>query len=213
MKQVGYYNGTIADLDELKVPATDRALYFGDGCYDATTFKNNVAFALEDHLDRFYNSCRLLEIDFPLNRDELKEKLYAVIDANEVDTGILYWQTSRGSGLRNHIFPEDSQPNLLIFTAPYGLVPFDTEYKLISREDTRFLHCNIKTLNLLPNVIASQKANESHCQEVVFHRGDRVTECAHSNILILKDGVLCSPPRDNLILPVGWSVRENRQLC
>ena len=87
MKQVGYYNGTIADLNELKVPATDRALYFGDGCYDATTFKNNVAFALEDHLDRFYNSCRLLEIDFPLNRDELKEKLYAVIDANEVDTG------------------------------------------------------------------------------------------------------------------------------
>ena len=72
MKQVGYYNGTIADLNELKVPATDRALYFGDGCYDATTFKNNVAFALEDHLDRFYNSCRLLEIDFPLNSDELK---------------------------------------------------------------------------------------------------------------------------------------------
>ena len=93
MKQVGYYNGTIADLNELKVPATDRALYFGDGCYDATTFKNNVAFALEDHLDRFYNSCRLLEIDFPLNRDELKEKLYAVIDANEVHTGLLYLQT------------------------------------------------------------------------------------------------------------------------
>lgn len=212
MKQVGYYNGTIADLNELKVPATDRALYFGDGCYDATTFKNNVAFALEDHLNRFYNSCRLLEIDFPLNRDELKEKLYAVIDANEVDTGILYWQTSRGSGLRNHIFPEDSQPNLLIFTAPYGLVPFDTEYKLISREDTRFLHCNIKTLNLLPNVIASQKANESHCQEVVFHRGDRVTECAHSNILILKDGVLCSPPRDNLILP-GITLKHLLQLA
>src|SRR5699024_6306872 len=106
---------------------------------------------------------------------------------------------SRGSGLRDHIFPEDSQPNLLIFTAPYGLVPFDTEYKLISREDTRFLHCNIKTLNLLPNVIASQKANESHCQEVVFHRGDRVTECAHSNILILKDGyTLSGMDRDSM---------------
>ena len=201
MNQVGYYNGTLAPLDELMIPATDRALYFGDGCYDATTFKNNVAFALEDHLDRFYNSCRLLEIDFPLKREQLKEKLYQVIDANEVDTGLLYWQTSRGSGLRNHLFPEDSQPNLLIFTAPYGLTPFDAEFKLISREDTRFLHCNIKTLNLLPSVIASQRAKEAGCQEVVFHRGERVTECGHSNILILKDGVLHSAPRDNLILP------------
>ena len=201
MQTVGYYNGTLAPLDELMIPATDRALYFGDGCYDATTFKNNVAFALEDHLDRFYNSCRLLEIKFPLTRSELKDKLYQVIDANESDTGMLYWQTSRGSGLRNHLFPEDSQPNLLIFTAPFGLVPFDAEFKLISREDTRFLHCNIKTLNLLPNVIASQRAKEAGCQEVVFHRGERVTECGHSNILILKDGVLCTPPRDNLILP------------
>ena len=68
-------------------------------------------------------------------------------------------------------------------------------------EDTRFLHCNIKTLNLIPSVIAYQRCIEKDCQETVFHRGDRVTECAHSNILMIKDGVLCTPPRDNLILP------------
>ena len=89
----------------------------------------------------------------------------------------------------------------MIFTVPCDLIPFDKTFRLISMEDTRFLHCNIKTLNLIPSVIAYQRCIEQGCQETVFHRGERVTECAHSNILIIKDGVLCTPPRDNLILP------------
>ncbi|MBQ6894512.1 MAG: aminotransferase class IV, partial [Clostridia bacterium] len=68
-------------------------------------------------------------------------------------------------------------------------------------EDTRFLHCNIKTLNLIPAVIASQRAKEKGCTETVFHRSGRVTECAHSNVHIIKDGVFITAPTDNLILP------------
>ena len=64
MKYVGYYNGEIGPLEEMKIPMLDRAVYFGDGCYDATTFANNNIFAADDHLDRFYNSCKLLEIPF-----------------------------------------------------------------------------------------------------------------------------------------------------
>ena len=202
MKQVGYYNGEIGPLAEMKVPMLDRAVYFGDGCYDATTFANNHIFAMEDHLDRFYNSCRLLEIPFPLTREELQQELQRCIDANDSDHGMLYWQCSRGTGPRSHNFPPESvKPNLMIFTVPYDLLPMDTTFRLISMEDTRFLHCNIKTLNLIPSVIAYQRCVEAGCQETVFHRGERVTECAHSNILMLKDGVLCTPPRDNLILP------------
>jgi D-alanine transaminase len=67
-------------------------------------------------------------------------------------------------------------------------------------EDTRFLHCNIKTLNLIPNVLAGEKAKRAGAYEAVFHRGDRVSECAHSNVHILKDGVLRTAPADNLIL-------------
>lgn len=202
MKFVGYYNGEVAPLEELKIPALDRAVYFGDGVYDATTFANNHIFAAEDHLDRFYNSCRLLEIPFDMSRDELTAELQKCIDINELDHGMLYWQCSRGTGLRHHHFlPEGNQPNLLIFTVPYDLIPFDETFKFISMEDTRFLHCNIKTLNLIPSVIAYQRCVEAGCQETIFHRGERVTECAHSNVLILKDGVLCTPPRDNLILP------------
>ena len=202
MKYVGYYNGEIGPLEEMKIPMLDRAVYFGDGCYDATTFANNNIFAADDHLDRFYNSCKLLEIPFEMSREELRAELQKCIDANEIDHGMLYWQCSRGTTYRGHQFPPASvKPNLMIFTVPCDLIPFDKTFRLISMEDTRFLHCNSKTLNLIPSVIAYQRCIEQGCQETVFHRGERVTECAHSNILIIKDGVLCTPPRDNLILP------------
>ena len=66
MKYVGYYNGEIGPLEEMKIPMLDRAVYFGDGCYDATTFAHNHIFAVKDHVDRFYNSCKLLAV-FPRN--------------------------------------------------------------------------------------------------------------------------------------------------
>ena len=202
MKHVGYYNGEIGPLEEMKIPMLDRAVYFGDGCYDAAMFSNNRIFALEDHLDRFYNSCRLLEIPFDMEREALTKELQKCIDVNELSEGMIYWQCSRGTYYRSHNFPPETvKPNLMIFTVPDEIVPMDTTYKLISMEDTRFLHCNIKTLNLIPSVIAYQRCIEAGCQETLLHRQGRVTECAHSNVLILKDGTLHTPPRDNLILP------------
>ena len=91
MKYVGYYNGEIGPLEEMKIPMLDRAVYFGDGCYDATTFANNNIFAADDHLDRFYNSCKLLEIPFEMSREELRAELQKCIDANEIDHGMLSW--------------------------------------------------------------------------------------------------------------------------
>ena len=202
MKYVGYYNGEIGPLEEMKIPMLDRAVYFGDGCYDATTFANNNIFAADDHLDRFYNSCKLLEIPFEMSREELRAELQKCIDANEIDHGMLYWQCSRGTTYRGHQFPPASvKPNLMIFTVPCDLIPFNKTFRLISMEDTRFLHCNIKTLNLIPNCMAMQRAVEAGCDEVVFHRGDRVTEGAHSSLAIIRDGVFCTPPADELILP------------
>ena len=164
MKYVGYYNGEIGPLEEMKIPMLDRAVYFGDGCYDATTFANNNIFAADDHLDRFYNSCKLLEIPFEMSREELRAELQKCIDANEIDHGMLYWQCSRGTTYRGHQFPPATvKPNLMIFTVPCDLIPFDKTFRLISMEDTRFLHCNIKTLNLIPSVIAYQRCIDQVC--------------------------------------------------
>ena len=202
MKRVAYYNGEIAPVEELKVPVLDRAYYFGDGVYDATSVANGQPFALDDHLDRFYNSCRLLEIPFTMPREELTAELMKVIKEFEEPHGLLYWQASRGTAYRGHKYPEgDVKPNLMIMLNPINPAPMEKKVKLITVDDTRYFHCNIKTLNLIPNVMAAQKAESQGCDEAVFHRGDRVTECAHSNVSIIKDGVLQTAPCDNLILP------------
>lgn len=202
MRDVGYYNGKIGPLREMTVPMEDRAVYFGDGVYDATMFSNKIPFALEEHLDRFYSSCRLLSIPFSMGRGELSGELRKCVDLSDEDYGMLYWQTSRGTGPRTHEFPgEEIKPNLLITVRPKKMTPLDKKFSLVTVEDTRFLHCNIKTLNLIPAVMASEKAAKSGCDEAVFHRGDEVTECAHSNVSIIKGGVFITHPADNLILP------------
>ena len=137
-----------------------------------------------------------------LSGDELKKTLNELVSQLDSDAPhMLYWQSTRAVAHRMHAFPKGGKASLMAFSEPCGLDRQDHPYKLISVEDTRFLHCNIKTLNLIPNCMAMQQAVEAGCDEVVFHRGDRVTEGAHSGLAILKDGVFCTPPADNLILP------------
>ncbi len=202
MKDIAYYNGKIGRIDEVQAPITDRGFYFGDGVYDAAMVNNKKIFELEDHLDRFYNSLKLLRIEPPMQRDELTKTLNELVSQLDSDAPhMLYWQSTRAVAHRMHAFPKCGKASLMAFSEPCGLDRQDHPYKLISVEDTRFLHCNIKTLNLIPNCMAMQQAVEAGCDEVVFHRGDRVTEGAHSGLAILKDGVFCTPPADNLILP------------
>jgi D-alanine transaminase len=187
----------------MTIPMNDRAVYFGDGVYDATYAVERVIYALDDHLDRFYRSCAKLEIRFPLPREELAALLRELVE--RVDDGsalMVYWQATRGTAARGHAFPGSSvRPNLMVTVRPNPLRAIDRKYRIISVEDTRFLHCDVKTLNLIPNVLASQRAAEAGCDEAVFHRGERVTECAHSNIHIIQGGSFVTSPLDNLILP------------
>lgn len=202
MKYLGYYNGTCGPLDEMMVPMNDRACWFGDGVYEATLARNGKIFGLKEHLDRFYNSAGLLKISVPYTREEIEEILYSCLKQMDDTDIFIYWQLSRGTAMRNHVFPDPSvKANLWITMKPGSNADQDEMIKLITDEDTRFLHCNIKTINLLPNVMASQKAAEAGCGECVFHRGDIVTECSHSNISILKDGVFITHPTDRYILP------------
>lgn len=214
MNRIGYYNGIMGNVEEIQIPMQDRALFFGDGVYDFTFAFNKKMFAIEDHLDRFENSLRLMEIDPPMDREELKKTLQKCVDAADSDEGLsIYWQTSRGNCARNHIFPPKGTPSTLLITiSPLKKLSVTDALKLITIEDTRFFHCNIKTLNLIPNVMAAQRAEEAGCQEAVFHRGNNVTECAHSSLVILKDQTLIAPPLDELILP-SISRKHVEKIC
>lgn len=201
METLGYYNGTYGPLDEMTVPMNDRACYFGDGVYDATYSRNYKIFALEEHVDRFFSSAALVEICLPVTKEGLGALLYEML--GKVDTGgnFVYWQATRGTGMRSHAFPEEGGANLWITIRPRQVQTPDKKVRLITLEDTRYLHCNIKTLNLLPNCVASERAKQAGADEVIFHRAGRVTECAHHNCHIIKGGVLVTAPTDNLILP------------
>ena len=119
MKTLGYYNGKFGPLEEMTVPMNDRACYFGDGVYEATLARNGKIFALKEHLDRFFNSAGLLRIEIPYTREELTAILYDMLAKMDDSDIFIYWQMTRGTGIRQHQFPEKgTKPNLWIFMKP-----------------------------------------------------------------------------------------------
>jgi len=201
MEKLGYYNGTYGPLDEMTVPMNDRASWFGDGVYDAGPCRNYHIFALDEHVDRFFRNADALKIIMPVSKEELKDLLSRLVQKMDTGNLFVYYQVTRGTGTRKHTFTE-GKGNLWITLTPAEISDGHTPIQLVTTEDTRFFHCDIKTLNLIPSVMASQKATEAGCAEAVFYRpGGRVTECAHSNIHILKNGILYTAPTDHLILP------------
>jgi D-alanine transaminase len=202
MENLGYYNGKFAPIDEMTVPMNDRVCFFGDGVYDATYSRNHKIFALDDHIDRFYNSAALLKINISASKDEMKALLQEMVRKVDDPEQFVYWQVTRGTAQRNHSFPaKDVKSNIWIILKPKKINDIHKKVKLIIREDIRFLWCNIKTLNLIPSVMAAQEAAEAGCDECVFYRNGRVTECAHSNVSIIKDGAFVTAPADRYILP------------
>jgi D-alanine transaminase len=186
-------------LDDITLPINDRGVYFGDGVYDAAVCANRVIFTADEHIDRFFTSAGLLEIKPSCSKEELKALLYDLVQKVDDLPLLAYWQWTRGTSRREHPFPPGTA-NLLITFNPISIPNIYRKVKLITCEDTRFFHCNIKTLNLIPNILAAQRAKEQDCKEAVFHRGEIVTEGSHSNVHILKDGVFITHPANNLIL-------------
>ncbi len=201
MQNIGYYNGKTGLIEEMTIPMNDRAIYFGDGVYDATCCKNGKVYLVDEHIDRFFNNAGLIDIKPDFSKEFLNELLHSLLKKVDADECFAYWQISRGTAKRNHIYPVDVKPNLYITITPAPIRDIYKKIKVITAEDRRFLMCNIKTIDLLPTVIASQRAEEAGAEECIFHRGDRVTECSHSNVHILKDGKLKTAPTDCYILP------------
>lgn len=200
MKELAYYDGQIGTPEEVMIPFNDRVHFFGDGVYEATLGGNHRVFLLQDHLDRFYSSAKALDIKIPMEKQELGSLLTELLEKVEGVSHFIYWQVTRGVAVRNHTYEDSLVGKLWVSIRPFAMQDPEKEIAVITKEDTRFYHCNIKTLNLLPSVTASQDAKRAGVGETVFHRGDTVTECSHSNISILKDGVFISHPNDNWIL-------------
>ncbi|MCH3999494.1 MAG: aminotransferase class IV [Lachnospiraceae bacterium] len=205
MKTLGYYNGKYDEIENMVIPMNDRVHWYGDGVYDAGPCHNYHIFAIDEHIDRFFNSAALMDIKMPVTKGELKDLLTELV--KKVDTGDLfvYYQVTRGGYTnRLHSFDESIPANLWVTLTHAEIGDGKTPIKCITEPDTRFYHCNVKTLNLMPSVIAAQHAKRAGAQETILYRknmGNRVTECAHSNCHIILDGKLYTAPTDELILP------------
>lgn len=203
MESIAYYDGEIGAPDELVVPFNDRSHFFGDGVYDASMAANGRIFLLEDHLDRFYSGAAAFEIAMPMERGELAELLGDLVarvkDASP--SQFVYWQVTRGfTGMRSHVFDAGAPGRLWALVVQEPMGDPKEPLKLISVEDHRFEYCNVKTLNLLPSVMYATQAARTGADEAVLHRDGVVTECAHSNVQILRDGALVVHPNDEHIL-------------
>lgn len=222
LKNLGFYNGKYDTIENITIPMTDRVCWFGDGVYEATATRNGIVYCLDEHVDRFFNSAAFVGINIPYTKDELKALLCEMVSKVDVSNtdgeSLLYWQITRGAEVpRNHNFP-DCPARLWITVTPRKLADVYRRIKAISVEDIRFLMCNIKTLCLLPNVLASEKANKVGAEECVQYRAEangikqRVTEGSHTNVHCIKDGVLYTAPLDNLILP-GIARKNMIRIC
>ncbi len=198
---IAYYNGNFCDFSNVRIPLSDRCVFFGDGVYDAAIGKNGAVYLEKEHIDRFFENAERLKIKLSLSKAELSQLLKEVIKKNSFEEYFLYFQLTRTLGERLHAYTEDSGSSLLITVKPHKLPPHEKKLKLITTEDIRYRMCNVKTLNLLPAVLASKNAEERGCDEAVFIKDGFVTECAHSNIFAVKDGVLYTHPNGPLILP------------
>ncbi len=198
---IAYYNGKISAINEVAIPLTDRSVFFGDGIYDAAIGRNGRIYLEDEHIDRFIGNARLLGIPLHHSRDELCDLLRKLVVESGEDCFFIYFQLTRYGGVRAHACRERERSNLLITVTPTPLPDPKRKLSLVSYPDKRYEYCHIKTLNLLPAVLASSYAEGMGADEAVFYRGSRVTECAHSNISILKSGALITHPTDTHILP------------
>ena len=197
------WNDQIVKEDEVVVNQEDRGYQFGDGIYEVIKVYNGEVFTANEHIDRFYESADKIRLVIPYTKDKLLMMLHELIEKNELDTGHVYFQITRGANSRNHIFPgPEVKP---VFTAtvkenPRPLANFENGVKTITLDDIRWLRCDIKSLNLLGAVLAKQEAYEKGAYEAILHRDGVVTEGSSSNIFAIKNDTLYTHPANNLIL-------------
>ena len=201
MEGIYYYDGRFVSNREAVIPLTDRSVYFGDAVYDACLVHRGRPYLLNAHLSRFYKGCRTLKIRPPMPKEALAQLLISICKATETEVAFLYFQASRDAETRRHIAEPTDGSHLLISLTPRTMPMKDKALRLITCPDRRYDYCNVKTVNLLPAVLASTKASVADADEAVFIRKGIVTECAHSNVSILKNGVLFTHPNGRRILP------------
>ena len=200
-----YLNGQYIPIEEAKISVNDRGFIFGDGVYEVITSYKGKLFRAEQHLKRFERSLRETGIKFP-DIEPLKKVCEELIRRNnfEHENSMIYVQITRGVAPRKHTFPDDNTPpTIYAFISPFETQDekCETGVKVILLPDIRWGRCDIKSISLLANVLASHAAKEQCAEESIFFRDGFITEGSHSSFCAVFNGTLQTHPKTNSILP------------
>jgi D-alanine transaminase len=203
MSEIIYMNGTFLSKEEVVLSPEDRGFLFADGVYEVAKYYHGKPFRLPDHLQRLKRSLGELQIGF--NGLEALEQVFALLlEKNQLDKSDagIYLQITRGIHKRVHHFPQDIRPTVYAsaFAFPSFNENLENGIRVITREDIRWLRCDIKSVALLPNTMLYNQAVEAGAGECILIRDGRVTEATHSSVLAVKNGTVITHPLSNLIL-------------
>ena len=199
-----HLNGEFMPLAEARVPVLDRGFIFGDGVYEVIPVYSRHAFRLVEHLHRLQKSLDSIRLANPHSDAEWSQLVHEMIERNDGDDQSIYFQITRGVAKRAHEFPAQVKPTVFMMSTPLVTPPqeqIDHGIACITGTDFRWLKCDVKSVALLGNCLLKQTAVDAGAAEIVLFRDGHLTEAAACNVLVVQDGVLLAPPKDNLILP------------
>ncbi len=198
-QQITYLNGSWIPIEEAKISTQDRGFLFGDGVYEVIPVYQKTLFAFQEHLTRLKNSLKATSIPNPFSDDEWLQLLDELINKHPWQDQYIYLQVTRGVQMQRDHLPADClTPSIYIYTNP--LIPvadkiIKSGISAITLEDIRWLNCDIKAITLLPNIMMKLAAKQQNADDaILISREGLVTESTASNIFIVKDNILFTPP-------------------
>ena len=206
MSQV-YLNGAFMAPEEARISPMDRGFLFADGIYEVIPAFNSLLVRFEEHLQRLERALREVEIRNPFSPTQWQALCEELIARNGGGNLSVYLQVTRGAApRRDHAFPTPPvSPTVFMMTSPIAVPAADspdtaTGGKAITRDDIRWSRCDIKSISLLPNSLLRQQAATSGAMETILLRDGFVTEGSASNVFIVLDGTILTPPKNHAIL-------------
>jgi D-alanine transaminase len=203
-----YLNGEWTALADAKVSVLDRGFIFGDGVYEVIAVDTVdgicAPFRAHAHFARLQRSLDAVRIDNPLVVEQWLDLTAEVIERNPWPRQLVYVQITRGAAKRDHPFPAGVAPTVFVSTTPWPSIPseqIEQGVAAVTHADERWLHCDIKSTSLLGNVLMKQYAVDNGASETVMLRDGFLTEGSSTNVSVIKNGVISTPPKSVQLLP------------
>jgi D-alanine transaminase len=205
MPEIAYVNGEFLPLERATVRVEDRGFQFADGVYEVVRTYGGKPFGTEEHIARLFRSLEAIEIRIPRSTEQLKSIIHEGIQRSGFAEAIIYLQITRGCAPRHRGMPKDAEPTIVMTVRELGAAatkPRENGIAVITLPEFRWARCDIKSIALLPSVLAYRAAQKAGADDAIFVEDDgTVNEATAGNLFVITRGRLRTPPKSLRILP------------